>query len=78
MLFWGKSDPKNEDCQFKRKFGTQNNSNMQNSIALFIFSILDRKYLFWANLVQKVKIVSLKSDSHFPKKFVLFAWLKAL
>ena len=32
---------------------------MQNSMALFIFSVLDRKHPFWANLVQKIKIVSL-------------------
>ena len=28
-------------------------------MALFTFSALDRKYPFWANLVQKIKIVSL-------------------
>ena len=33
---------------------------MQNSIAMFIPSVLDRKYPFWANLVQKIKVVSLR------------------
>ena len=32
---------------------------MQNSMIMFTFSVLDRKYSFWANLVQKSKIVSL-------------------
>ena len=35
------------------------NSNKQNSMVVFTFSILDCKYHFWANLVKKVKIVSL-------------------
>ena len=33
--------------------------NMQKSMELFIFTVLDRKHSFWANLVQKNKIVSL-------------------
>ena len=33
-------------------------TNMQNSIVMLNFSVLDGKYLSWANLVQKVKIVS--------------------
>ena len=32
---------------------------MQNSIVMFTFSAFDRKYPFWANLDQKVKIISL-------------------
>ena len=32
---------------------------MQNSVVVFSFSVLDRKNPFWANLVQKIKIVSL-------------------
>ena len=32
---------------------------MQNSMALFIFSALDRKHLFWTNLAQNIKLVSL-------------------
>ena len=32
---------------------------MQNSMVVFTFSVLDWKYPFWANLVQKIKIVSL-------------------
>ena len=33
--------------------------NMQNSAVMFTFSNFDRKYHFWATLVQKIKIVSL-------------------
>ena len=44
----------------KLKFGTQINSNMQNSLVMFTFSVFDWKYLFCANLVKKMKIVSLR------------------
>ena len=37
ILFLGKFGPKNEDCQFKLNLGTQNNSNMQNSMAYSLF-----------------------------------------
>ena len=58
MPFLGKFGPKNQNCHFKLKFGTYTNSNMQNSIVMFTFSVFDWKYPFWANLVQKVKIIS--------------------
>ena len=32
---------------------------MQNSFVVFTFSVFDQKHTFWANLVQKIKIVSL-------------------
>ena len=35
------------------------NLNMQNSEVMFTFSNFDRKCHFWANLIQKIKIVSL-------------------
>ena len=57
--FLGKFGPKTQNCQFKLTFGTWTNSKMQNSMAMFIFYILDRKYSFWKNLVQKVEIASL-------------------
>ena len=59
ILFLGKISQKNEDCQFEVKFGTQNNSNMKNSVTAFTLSAFEWKYPFWANLVQKAKIVSL-------------------
>ena len=57
--FLGKFYPKNLNYQFKLEFGTYTNSNMQNAMVIFTFSVFDRKYPFWANLVQKVKIISL-------------------
>ena len=50
--------PKNQNSHFKLKFGTYTNSNMQNSMVMFIFFVFDWKYPFEANLVQKVKIIS--------------------
>ena len=41
----------------KLKFGTQTNWNMQNLMVVHTFSVLDGKHP-WANLVQKVEIVS--------------------
>ena len=57
--FLGKFGPKNQNCHFKLKFGTYTNSNMQNSMVMFIFLVFAWKYPFWANLVQKIKIVTL-------------------
>ena len=37
---------KTENCQFELKFGTQINSNMQNSMSMFFISLFDWKYLF--------------------------------
>ena len=60
--FLGKFGPKNQNRQSKLKFSTQIDSNMQKSVALFTFFILDRKQPFWTNLVQKIKIVSLRRN----------------
>ena len=54
--FLGKFGPKNQSCQFKLKFGTKTNLNMQSSMVVFTFAVLDRKYLFWANLNQKISV----------------------
>ena len=56
----GKFSPKNQNCQFKLKFGTKTNSYMQNSMMIFAFSVFDHKYPSRANLVQKFKIIYLK------------------
>ena len=58
-LFWGKFSPKSQNYQLKLKFVTYTNSNMQNSMMLFTFFVFEWKYPFWANLVQKIKIISL-------------------
>ena len=57
--FLGKFGPKTQNCQFKLKFGTQTNSNMQNSMVVLTFSVFDWRYAFWGNLVQKIRIGSL-------------------
>ena len=57
--FDGKFDPKNHICLFKMKFGTKTNLNMLNSMGTFICPVLDVKYPFFVNLVQKIKIVCL-------------------
>ena len=40
---FGEMGPKNKGYQFKLEFHIQNNSIMQNSMAVFTFSVLDRK-----------------------------------
>ena len=59
-LFLGKSDRKNQNCQFMLKFGTKNNLKMRNSMMMFTSSVFDHKYPPWTNLVQKFKIVQSK------------------
>ena len=54
------SGQKNQNCQFKLKFDTKTNLNNQNSMMKFTFSVFEYKYLPWANLVQKFKIVCSK------------------
>ena len=41
---------------FKLNIGTSTNSNVLNPVVMFTFSVLGRKNLFWAKLVQKSKI----------------------
>ena len=66
FLFWPeipfsmKFGPKNQNCQFKLKISSFTNSSMQNSIVIFNFLIFNQKCSFWANLVPKIKIFSLK------------------
>ena len=56
MLFLGKFGPTNQTGHFKLKFGTQTNSNKQNSMMVFTFSFLDRKHPFWLTKVNKVRL----------------------
>ena len=46
MLFLGKFGPKSQNYQFKLKFATYTNSNMQNSMVMFTFSVFDPKHPF--------------------------------
>ena len=51
---------KKQIFQFKLKFGTKTNLNIQNSMLILVFSsILDRKFFFLKDLLQKTKIISL-------------------
>ena len=44
---------KNQNCQFKLKFGTSTNLNMQNLMALFTFPVLDGKHPFFGKFGPK-------------------------
>ena len=57
--FLGKFGPKHQNYHFKLKFGTYSNSRMQNSMVMFILPVFDWKCAFWANFVQKIKIITL-------------------
>ena len=49
---------KSQNCQFQLKFPTKTVSNMQNSVMVFTFFVLNGKHSFLENLVQKIRIVS--------------------
>ena len=42
-----------QKCKSTQKYGTQPDSNMQNSMMLFPFFVFNQKFPFWVNLVQK-------------------------
>ena len=52
----------NSKCPFwanfpqNMKFRTKTNSNMQNSMVMFTFSVFEPTYPFWANLLHKIKV----------------------
>ena len=58
--FVGEFVQKYPNCLFKMKLGICTNSIMLNSMVMFTFYVLDRKYTFWAYLVHKIKIVCLR------------------
>ena len=49
----GKFGPKNQNCQFKLKFGILTNSSKKDSLVTFMFSIVYRKDSFWAQIYSK-------------------------
>ena len=53
MLFVGKFGPKNQNYQFKLKFGTEINSNMIVAMVMLIFSVFDSKYPFFGKICSK-------------------------
>ena len=60
--FSGKFGSKRQNYQFKLKFGNQINLNMHNSVVRFTFSVFNRKYPSWENLVPKFKIICLNRN----------------
>ena len=54
--FLSKSGQKNQNCQFKRKFGSKTNLNMRNSMMMFTFLVIDCKYLFGQIWSKKLKL----------------------
>ena len=50
--FHNKFNPKNQNTLFELKFGTYTNSNMQISIMLITFSVLDSEYTFRENSIK--------------------------
>ena len=56
---WSKRQ-KDQNCQFKLKFGSKTNLDMPNSMMMFTCFAFDHTYLPLTNLVQKFKIVCSK------------------
>ena len=54
IFFLGKLGNNIQSCQFRLKFGTKTNLNMQNSVVVPTSAVLDWKYPFCANLIQKL------------------------
>ena len=54
--FLGKFDPKNQNFLFKLKFGTRTNSDIQNSLVMFTFSVFDWKYFLGQICSKKLKL----------------------
>ena len=76
----GKIWSKKLNCQFKLKFGMSTDLNMQNLMVVFISFWFRWEIAFWANLVRKIKIVTL-SWNLLPRliwsgavKFSCFCW----
>ena len=67
MPQWSKFGPKNQNCQFKLKFDTYTNLNMQNSVVLFAFSVFDWKYHFRSNLIQKKRNYQFQTEFWYHK-----------
>ena len=53
--FLSKFGPKNQNLQFKLRFGTQPNSTRRNSMVIFTFSVVDRKHPFFGESVPKIQ-----------------------
>ena len=54
---FGKFEQKTSTLSVLLKLGTKNNSDIPNSIVVFIFFVLDGKHPFWEYFVQNIKII---------------------
>ena len=68
--FLGKFGPKNQNYQFKLKFGTYTNSNMQNSLGMFLF------FCFWSEIHFLGKFGPKNQNYQFKLKFATYTNLK--
>lgn len=53
----GKLGSKKLNYMIKMKHGAQSNSNMLNSMVMFVCPVLKGKHTYWANLTKNIKIV---------------------
>ena len=62
ILYLETLDPKTQIFQFKIKFGTKTNSNMQNLMLMFPFSAFEWKYSISINLIHNIEIFDLSGN----------------
>ena len=62
MPCFGKFGPKTQYCEFKLKFGTKTNSNMQKLMVMSLFSAFEWKYSNWINLIKNIKVFGLSRN----------------
>ena len=56
-IIWENLAQNIKNCQLKLKFGTLTTSNMQNSVLMFSFSVVNLKYPFRAKFAEKSKLL---------------------
>ena len=73
LPFLGKFSQNYQNCLLKIKFGIPTNLNILNSMVILTFSVLGQEYLFWANLVLKIKTVYLRRK--FVPRLIGICWI---
>ena len=56
IFFLGKFFQENQNCQFKRKFGTKTNLNIENSVVMFTFVFFRPEINLLGKFISKMKI----------------------
>ena len=64
----GKLGPKNQNCQFKLKYGTETNSNMQNSMVIFTF-LFPTRISFFEGIWSKKSKLSVSAEPCYLDEF---------